>query len=224
MRRIAPGYVVAIAIVTLIMEVTRQYNFSGKPLPYVNGSLWTIPYEVECYVLLLIASLLTRHAGIILGAGVVAALFPGYLGVFLGFFALGSAIASYKFLRAPLISFFMIALGYAAFHQAWAEAGRVLIAPAAIWLGTSSWRWLNSIGRHGDISYGVYLYAFPLQQGVVMALGPNQHVLLLMTLAILSSIAAGIASWRLVERPALAIKPKQPAIPRPFAHEQGESM
>jgi peptidoglycan/LPS O-acetylase OafA/YrhL len=52
-----------------------------------------------------------------------------------------------------------------------------------------------------DLSYGVYIYAFPLQQWLAM-----QGRLNLAT-ALLSVLPFAVASWFLVERPALKLKP-----------------
>ena len=52
-----------------------------------------------------------------------------------------------------------------------------------------------------DLSYGIYIYAFPLQQA--LAAWGNLNLLT----AVLSVIPFALASWFLVERPALALKP-----------------
>src|SRR4030095_13988171 len=52
-----------------------------------------------------------------------------------------------------------------------------------------------------DLSYGIYIYAFPLQQA--RAAGGNLNL----ATAVLSVIPFAVASWFLVERPALALKP-----------------
>ena len=65
--------------------------------------------------------------------------------------------------------------------------------------------WLTS---KGDISYGVYLYGFPVQQGVSMLLpiaflGPWVNFLIALPIVIVLSVF----SWKLVERPVLKLKP-----------------
>jgi peptidoglycan/LPS O-acetylase OafA/YrhL len=57
----------------------------------------------------------------------------------------------------------------------------------------------------GDVSYGVYIYSFPLQQTLVQYLGGITPLELLALSAPLSWLA-GAASWRLIERRALALK------------------
>lgn len=69
----------------------------------------------------------------------------------------------------------------------------------------------------GDWSYGIYLYAYPVQQTLVHA-GVRD---LALSLALSSLITLGLAmlSWQLVEARALRLKPRGPGIaaPRPLA-------
>ena len=62
--------------------------------------------------------------------------------------------------------------------------------------------------RVGDLSYGVYLWSFPVQQAL-WALQPRRALtpveMTLESLAVVTPLAW--LSWRLVERPALALKP-----------------
>ncbi|MCQ8240263.1 acyltransferase family protein [Rhizosaccharibacter radicis] len=70
---------------------------------------------------------------------------------------------------------------------------------------------LRRAGRFGDASYGVYLYAFPIQQLVLEKLPGDRFPVV--TCAILS-IAAGLVSWHLVERPALRLASRLVRRPR----------
>ncbi|WP_253717397.1 acyltransferase [Sphingomonas sp. AP4-R1] len=64
-------------------------------------------------------------------------------------------------------------------------------------------RWqLGDAARYGDFSYGAYLYAFPIQQMLkvgLLAAGIRFFPFYVVT-AMLASLAAGVASWFLVER------------------------
>jgi peptidoglycan/LPS O-acetylase OafA/YrhL len=73
------------------------------------------------------------------------------------------------------------------------------IAVLAIALGRLQFRW-----QMPDLSYGTYLYAFPVTQGLI-ALGMRGTLALFVaTMAIVIPIAA--ASWFLLEKPALGLK------------------
>ncbi|MEA2247658.1 MAG: hypothetical protein QOH46_2187, partial [Solirubrobacteraceae bacterium] len=68
-------------------------------------------------------------------------------------------------------------------------------------------RRLRGLTRPGDVSYGLYLLAFPVGQTIQHlagrgALGP----LALLAIAFPVTYLLALLSWRLVERPALALK------------------
>jgi peptidoglycan/LPS O-acetylase OafA/YrhL len=58
--------------------------------------------------------------------------------------------------------------------------------------------WAKRVG--GDYSYGVYLYAFPIQQFVLMKLGPNASPFSLFIFSLPISLLAGVVSWHLCEK------------------------
>ena len=84
----------------------------------------------------------------------------------------------------------------------------ILIAPLGymiIWFGkrkSSIAAWIHK--TIGDPSYGMYLYAFPLQQFTIYFLKPSTTVLLLSSSVL--SLMLGIISWHLVEKKALMLK------------------
>ncbi|MCL3861296.1 acyltransferase [Actinotalea sp. K2] len=57
-----------------------------------------------------------------------------------------------------------------------------------------------------DISYGLYIYAFPIQQALVIAGSAALPPLVAAVLAIALTVPLAVASWVLVERPALRLK------------------
>lgn len=63
--------------------------------------------------------------------------------------------------------------------------------------------------RFGDASYGVYIWAFPVQQTLVGAGVDDPWAIIAIATPVVWLLA--IASWRLVERPALRHKPKPSA-------------
>jgi peptidoglycan/LPS O-acetylase OafA/YrhL len=56
----------------------------------------------------------------------------------------------------------------------------------------------------GDLSYGVYLYGWPVTQSLLALIGPMSP-LLLAPLACLAVLPLAVASWVLVERPGLRL-------------------
>jgi peptidoglycan/LPS O-acetylase OafA/YrhL len=73
--------------------------------------------------------------------------------------------------------------------------------------GTAPAPFGGALTRRGDLSYGLYLYAFPIQQALVATVGTPGGAL--GNFAITAILAAGCAalSWHFVEKPALRAKP-----------------
>jgi peptidoglycan/LPS O-acetylase OafA/YrhL len=68
---------------------------------------------------------------------------------------------------------------------------------------------LHKVTQYGDLSYGVYIYAWPIQQ-LVAQFGPRPTTGLTLCLTSLPVILlAAAASWYIIEKPALAWKPRQ---------------
>ena len=198
--------------------------FADHPIAHtVNGSLWTIPIEVACYVVLAIAGLF----GLLKSRKVWAALCAAYLVWFLSsmtmdltgsmhhvwefpaYFAFGSLIAAFhtQFLQhrwactavATIVAVAAYALGFK-------YSALLLFLPSLlIAIGTLSTPVLSRAGRFGDVSYGVYLYAFPIQQSV-RALAPNMDFTTSLATVGILTLMMGWLSWQLVEAPALQLK------------------
>jgi peptidoglycan/LPS O-acetylase OafA/YrhL len=64
---------------------------------------------------------------------------------------------------------------------------------------------LRAFNRLGDYSYGVYIYAFPVQQ-VLVSLIPGITPMQMFGLATLGTLPLAVLSWHLVEKPMLARK------------------
>jgi peptidoglycan/LPS O-acetylase OafA/YrhL len=97
---------------------------------------------------------------------------------------LGSAMLS----QSAFFLVYQFSLAYILFYLAYVPAGRI--------------RKYNALG---DYSYGVYIYAFPVQQSVI-ALFPGISVALLTLLSVSVTLMLAVLSWYLLEQPALAIK------------------
>ena len=93
-----------------------------------------------------------------------------------------------------------------------ATAALMSIVPVlTVYVGTRSWPILRDAGRYGDFSYGFYLWAWPMQQLVIVFLGVETPVAILLALSAAGALAIAIASWHLVEAPSLRFKPRKPA-------------
>jgi peptidoglycan/LPS O-acetylase OafA/YrhL len=98
------------------------------------------------------------------------------------------------------------ALWVATWGSSWVTVAASLFVPYAVlvlaYRAPSS---LNALVRPGDVSYGVYMYAFPVQQTVVLAWTGVTPVGMLLVSAPVTYLL-GLASWRLIESRALALK------------------
>ncbi|MEO5874719.1 MAG: hypothetical protein ABIS86_03265, partial [Streptosporangiaceae bacterium] len=72
-----------------------------------------------------------------------------------------------------------------------------------------------------DLSYGIYIYAYPAQQLLAQAGVRSPLVMLLASVAIL--VPLGLASQLLLERPALRLKPRRPPPPALEVTDTGEN-
>ncbi len=197
--------------------------FAGHPVPgVVNGSLWTIPLEVRCYIVLglvgAVALLLPRRRFTILfavGAAVHLALPPDLV----------PALTNSRWLA---FSFFLGVLAYLWRDRLWLSwplafglAALAVLVPAGWWLKVTAvqlaFAYLACVAAFSvpqllkrfsaampDFSYGIYIYAFPAQQAALALGAANPAANIVAGFALMLPFAA--SSWYLVEHPALSMK------------------
>ena len=97
--------------------------------------------------------------------------------------------------------FFTLNFAISAWFDWWNVPFEWLSLPyMVICFGRMSLPLVRDAGRFGDLSYGMYLYAFPVQQ-LVLTLWPGLATPVLACVAITAGVAA--LSWHLVEKPAM---------------------
>ncbi|QHI96648.1 acyltransferase family protein [Xylophilus rhododendri] len=206
--------------------------FVGSYIAAANVSLWTIQYEFKCYLMVLalgVAGVFRYRWGwAVLTAAITAAylvsmqaneLFPvlknkSYLFRLAMVFAAGGCHYLYPGLFSRTRMAYLIAfLAWLACmpasiplaHVGSATAGGfLLIGYAQRTRGP-----LLVFNRLPDVSYGVYLYGWPVMK-LLMLYAPGVAALPLTVATLLLSTLAGLASWVLVEKPFMAMKPKEP--------------
>ena len=190
--------------------------FGTNPFPLsVNGSLWTLRYEVACYGLVLVlgvAGLLGRRSLMVLfGAALIGLVWgsrthPGL--EFLADFLAGAVYCVARPRRHAAVTLACAALCVASLYVGYmsligATAGALLLLHVAT-APSIGLRWLN---RYGDFSYGIYIYAFPIQQVAAQHFGSMGWAFnLAVSLPLLLACAA--LSWFTIERPALRYRPR----------------
>jgi peptidoglycan/LPS O-acetylase OafA/YrhL len=85
-----------------------------------------------------------------------------------------------------------------------------------LWLGVRIPSALRRIGRKNDYSYGVYIYAFPVQQALSIFGLPRYGVWVYLGTTFVTVLAVAMLSWHLVEKPAMRLKDWSP----PFARRR----
>lgn len=214
-----------------------QPGFFTNQIPKLNGSLWTIHHQFVCYLLaaaLGIRCLLNRPHWVAL---LVIACLVTYVGVlalqdyasmfssggmkavivrveryarFCGFFLAGAYLQLARArirISARWILFALIAFSFLMLNR--------YTAPVAV---AVPWVYLLFVAGHmrfstarvfdkADLSYGLYLYAWPIQQLLIRyELASDAWMLTLLTVCAALPVAA--LSWYCVEKPALRLKPR----------------
>lgn len=195
----------------------------------INGSLWTLPFEVACYAGIAALAL----CGLVRRGRVV------FLALFLGLYFL----YAYSFLdpqsfdrsfRVPGLQVFIpLALSFSAGSlcfvyrdkvpfSGWIFAVSVVALAVSLPLGffslampvfmTYAFFWLAftfsfpRFDAKGDYSYGTYIYAFPVQQALALAGLQEEGLVLYFSASLVITVMLAVLSYRLVEAPALRWK------------------
>lgn len=196
--------------------------FESNHTASVNGSLWSIPYEMRCYIVLAIAGLIGvfRVKGISnLVVAAVAVVFwvsfinPEFLDLkqhrssAILCFALGVLFFSN---RDKLILDIRIALAaaialYFSFGEPWYRYVYPLAWAYLLFYLAYRTYYFNLDEKVGDCSYGIYIYAFPVQQ-LVVYLMPNGTPYSNIAISTAVVIPLAMLSWLYIEKPALRLK------------------
>lgn len=201
----------------------------------INIPVWTLKYEVVCYVALVALALLGvfRSWGattLVLSSAAVAAVlvaasgFPGAAdghavslspaGLGLSF-TIGVAAFVIKD-RLPVglapIGIAIIAYGLCRGSALELPALSALTAALAFGVALLPFGRLARSTQTTDLSYGTYIYGWPVMQ-LLLQLDPGLSQMQLFVLALTLVLPLAYLSWRLVERPALSFKRRR-AVPQ----------
>lgn len=200
--------------------------FGNNPYPRaINGSLWTLFYEVVCY-------------GGVMVVGVLGILRSRLrMGIALALFVLVYAAVTLTPLRAMapdrLLSLLRLGLPFAIGTGFYVWRARLVLHPGVLLglAGLTLLAWnsvlspvlfvlslcyavfllaylpgglLRCYNRLGDYSYGTYVYAFPVQQLTAFLFAPMDP-LSNIAIALPVTLVLAVLSWTRVERPALVL-------------------
>lgn len=207
--------------------------FKTNPRTGVNGPLWTLPYEWTCYILL-VCLMIPLKKRRILGTALVIVFLMG-LRFLIGryqifqvinflnldsrqlllfgalFFsgALGLELRKYLSFR-PIISILLVLavcfLSYlnknATFYFVLLVVPYLTLSLAGAPLSQKILTWFSNV----DYSYGLYIYAYPVGQTIIHYFHKYLSVPSLIILTIVFTLPFAMASWYLIEKPALRLK------------------
>jgi len=196
----------------------------------LNGSLWSLAPEFCCYLILLVTVVLARRSRVRVEIWLGAVLVGCFLVMSLARVALHSGIGDALGLLAGLgLSFFtgsliqhrgwlttpsrrtttlaILALAVVVAVGLWAPFGPIVLAVALVSVGRHVRSgWAARVDERRDLSYGVYLYHFPVIQLLVAAgvvpLTVSGALTVLAPVTFLLVLPLATASWYLVEKPA----------------------
>jgi peptidoglycan/LPS O-acetylase OafA/YrhL len=206
-----------------VFEVTNR-------IPVVNGNLWTLPPEFDCYFItaaLMGTALIYRRSLVAVALAVVTIILVGlnsfsdfavtpfqYTGYTITYyFFVGMVMFQWKdyiparwwlFVLSAVVSYvfayFRHTVFLAPFFVTYCIAYLGVVALPEL-------RWLR--GR--DYSYGIYLYGMPITQGIMAAFPMLRgHSYFVMAVALATTTVFAAFSWNVIEKPALALKNRLP--------------
>lgn len=189
----------------------------GNPNSYTwNGSSWTIPLELVCYTIIgcgLAVPALRRNLRVLstIGLAVLVA-----FGTFVAFsnpepgalflvvsFAVGVAYFAWQdVIRLNgYVALAAFVISIACYHfPVTMFVGSIPFGYAMLWFAASAPDRIKKIGATNDISYGMYVYAWPLQQMLVNLGLADQGLFVFAVVSMAGTTILGWASWLLVER------------------------
>jgi peptidoglycan/LPS O-acetylase OafA/YrhL len=198
--------------------------FEANLRPFPMATVWTLKYETLCYIGVLVAGLAgllaKRRIALAVGCALVAAVVlreivapDGAKGVETALrlpliFLAGGLIYLWRE-RVPLslsgLALALVALVPLSHTPLYKAALYLVTAWGVIVLALAPLLTCRRSEPRADLSYGVYLYGWPVQQTLYALLpGAGMLTLLWPSLAITCAVAA--VSWYLVEKPALGLK------------------
>lgn len=201
---------------------------SGKA---INGSLWTIPYEAFLYILIIPLWWIRRSTTRV---SVVVSVLLGFLalhflanGVLIDLslpviwiniaelcrlgvlYMMGALFATWKipgFRKNWIVMLLGIGvIGFSFIAHIYYYTAFLCIPAIVISLGLMYNKTASRAAANGDYSYGVYLWAFPIQQAIAYFFDIQEPVYLTLAAMPIAYIF-GMMSWHFIEHPFLRLK------------------
>jgi peptidoglycan/LPS O-acetylase OafA/YrhL len=211
--------------------------FEDTPGKAVNGSLWTLPVECSFYLVLpLLAAigLLRRQAfaalpvlvaGVLLfgtyqwgwawdnQGGTLFSSVPTYSATKSALlFLIGGGLWIYRDsipMNPGLALCCLLLLIISGFQETRQAVFFITVPYLTIYLALAHPVHIPAYEKMGDLSYGTYVFAFPVQQSVFAVWGPSMSPMKMALISVPITLLLAALSWHFVERRALRLRKKR---------------
>jgi peptidoglycan/LPS O-acetylase OafA/YrhL len=196
--------------------------FESNHKEFVNGSLWTLPNELACYIAVAIIGLcrsMKIRAGMVLLVLFLCVFHYKFLneqkaafflhGLYFASGALAYSLRNKIILNkyAALIAFFVLAINilFNKFLLISVFISAFSMTYVILYLAFANTRLFKNFTKHGDFSYGLYIWGWPVQQIVILKV-PNPTVFSFCLISTGITLIMAFISWHFIEKKALVLK------------------
>jgi peptidoglycan/LPS O-acetylase OafA/YrhL len=223
-------YVLGNTLLDQTVHELPAVSFVANPVGLeINGSLWTLRLEFLMYLMVLALGLMRRltvPVGLLLVAFGIACLqfemlYPlekwGWFfellsgwGWLVGFFAAGMVLYKLRNTRiwdGRIALFALAGLVASVLLREFIPLFPLFGCYLALWLALNPHLPVVPAARFGDLSYGLYIYGWPVEEFVMWLSNGRALWWQVFLIALPTAGALALLSWHLVERPMLRLKP-----------------
>ena len=219
-------YIAANLVFLNFLQPSLPYLFSENEVGVVNGALWTLKIEVMFYILvpflyyifkrfnqkIMLSLLFLSSAVYIFSLSLIESqlnielptALQNQLPSFLHYFAFGIVMyLYYSFLQKYKFHLLFISLVLVYFGLEYAEPVLIGLLILILFISTSTF---ISFRKFGDISYGVYIFHFPIIQIVAATVSFQENPFYKVLLVLVLTFVLSFASWHLLEKKMIKMK------------------